>query len=276
MLIRIFAYIGAAGAVLNGLLSNHGYSGVKLGGFMLLRFVEYYIAAHFAYAVPLLALTEATVRYDEPQEKPSKFWQWHINEITSLLCFYGRANIIVSGREKLPKDSRYLMVGNHRSFFDPLSSIPSLKDEELIYVSKQGNYKIPIAGRVMHKCGYLSLDREDNRAALKTIKRATEYIKKDYGSVFIFPEGTRSKDSQLRPFHAGSFKIAQKANVPVVCVAFRNTDIVQHNFPFKKTNVYIDIIDVIDADYVKNHSTKETAQLAQSIIQAKLDSGKKE
>ena len=271
MLLRIFASLGAAGAVLNALLANHGYGGAKLAGFMLLRFAEYFVAAHLAYAVLMLAGTEAFVRFDKPQEKPSKFWQWHLREVANMLCFYGRMDVKVSGREKLPGDSRYLMVCNHRSYFDPITMVTALQDEELVYVSKPGNYRIPVAGKVMHKCGCLSLDRENNREALKTVKQATEYINKDYASVVIYPEGTRTKGEKLKPFHAGSFKIAQKAGVPVVCTAVRNTENVQHNFPFRKTNVYIDILEVIDADFVKNHSTRETAELAQSIIQAKLD-----
>ena len=271
MLLKIFAWIGAAGAVLNALVENHGYGGAKLAGFVLLRFAEYFVAAHFVYAVLMLAGTEAFIRLDKPQEKPSKFWQWHLREVANTLCFYGRMKVEVSGREKIPSDSRYLMVCNHRSFFDPITTAHALRDEELVYVSKPGNYRIPIAGKVMHKCGCLSLDRENNREALKTVKQATEYINKDYASVVIYPEGTRSKGEKLKPFHAGSFKIAQKAGVPVVCVAVRNTEKVQHNFPFKSTNIYIDILEVIDADFVKNHSTKETAALAQGIIQAKLD-----
>lgn len=271
MLLKIFAWIGAAGAVLNAFAANHGYSGAKLAGFMLLRFAEYFVAAHLAYAVLMLAGTEAFVRFDKPQEKPSKFWQWHLREVANTLCFYGRMKVEVSGREKLPSDSRYLMVCNHRSFFDPITMAAVLQDEGLVYVSKPGNYRIPVAGKVMHKCGCLSLDRENNREALKTVKQAAEYINKDYASVVIYPEGTRSKGEKLKPFHAGSFKIAQKAGVPVVCVAIRNTEKVQHNFPFKSTNIYIDILEVFDADFVKNHSTRETAELAQSLIQAKLD-----
>lgn len=79
----------------------------------------------------------------------------------------------------------------------------------------------------------------------------------------------------MLPFHAGSFKIAQRANVPVVCVALRNTDRVIHNFPLKKTNIYIDVVGVIDAEYVKEHKTKETAALAQTMIEEKLDAEKK-
>lgn len=271
MLPKIFALIGALGAALNALVANHGYGGAKLAGFIALRFAEYFVAAHLAYAVLMFAGTEAFIRLDKPQEKPSKFWQWHLREVANVLCLYGRMNIELTGREKLPRDSRYLMVCNHRSFFDPITTASALRDEELVYVSKPGNYRIPIAGKVMHKCGCLSLDRENNREALKTVKQATEYINKDYSSVVIYPEGTRTKSRELKPFHAGSFKIAQRAGVPVVCTAIRNTEIVQHNFPFRSTTINIDILEVIDKDFVKNHSTKETAEIAQGIIQAKLN-----
>lgn len=271
MLIKIFAMIGAAGASLSALFANRGYKGVKLSGFMLLRFLEYFFGAHLVYALSMLAATETFIRFDKPQEKPSKFWDWHLHEVLAALCFYGRVDIEVTGRELIPKDSRYLMVSNHRSYFDPLTFIVGLPEEHLVYVSKPGNYKIPIVGKVMHKCGYMSLNRENNREALKTIKQATEYINKDYASVGIYPEGTRRHEDELLPFHAGSFKIAQKAGVPVVCVAMRNTENIQHNFPLRRTKVYIDIVKVIDADYVKTHKTKETAEIARNAIQAKLD-----
>ena len=58
--------------------------------------------------------------------------------------------------------------------------------------------------------------------------------------------------------------------MPVVVVALRNTDKVAHNFPLKKTNIYIDVLGVIDAEYVREHKTKDTAQLAQEMIERKL------
>lgn len=271
MLLRIFTAIGAAGAGLHTLIAGQGGGALKVAGVLVLRFFEYFVGSQLAYVLLMLLSTELFIRLDKPQERPSKFWKWHMREVAKMICFYGRAEVIVTGREKLPKDTRYLMVSNHRSLFDPIVAEAAISDEELVYVSKPGNYKIPVGGKVMHKCGCLSLDRENNREALKTIKQATEYINKNYASVVIYPEGTRGREMQMRQFHAGSFKIAQRAGVPVVCASLWNTEVVQHNFPFKKTKVFIDIIDVIDAEYVKEHKTRDTAQLAQNIIQEHLD-----
>ena len=266
MLLKIFAAIGAGGSVLHTLISSTAGGALKVTGELLLRFVEYFFGAHLVYAVGMLLATELLIDKDKPQEKPSKFWLWHLHAVADLLVFYARADVSISGTELIPKDTRYLMVSNHRSLADPVVMVNKMPKEEITFVSKPGNLKIPIIGKVMHKCGCLPLDRENNRE----VKAATEYINKDYCSVVIYPEGTRSKQEGMLPFHAGSFKIAQRADVPVVVVALRNTDKVIHNFPLKKTNVYIDVIGVIDAGYVREHKTKDTAQLAQEMIEKKL------
>ena len=235
MLLKIFAAIGAGGSVLHTLISSTAGGALKVTGELLLRFVEYFFGAHLVYAVGMLLATELLIDKDKPQEKPSKFWLWHLHAVADLLVFYARADVSISGTELIPKDTRYLMVSNHRSLADPVVMVNKMPKE-----------------------------------ALKTVKAATEYINKDYCSVVIYPEGTRSKQEGMLPFHAGSFKIAQRADVPVVVVALRNTDKVIHNFPLKKTNVYIDVIGVIDAGYVKEHKTKDTAQLAQEMIEKKL------
>lgn len=273
MLLKIFAAIGAGGSVLHTLIAGQTGNALETTGILLLRFLEYFFGAHIAYVLVMLLSTELFIRKSKPQEKPSKFWLWHLHAVADLLCFYARADVSITGTELIPKDTRYLMVANHRSLADPVVMVHRMPKEELTFVSKPGNLKIPIIGKVMHKCGCLPLDRENNREALKTVKAATEYIDKDYASVVIYPEGTRSKQEDMLPFHAGSFKIAQRANVPVVCVALRNTDRVIHNFPLKKTNIYIDIVGVIDAEYVKEHKTKETAALAQGMIEEKLREG---
>ena len=170
------------------------------------------------------------------------------------------------------------MVCNHRSIFDPIASIKLFGAKEYIYISKPENFKLPIVGPVMHKCGCLPVNRDNNREALAMVKSASKYIQDDVASVVIYPEGTRSREDELLPFHAGSFKIAQRTGVPVVIAAIHGTDEIVRNVPLKKTKVELDILDVLDGDFVKSHTTKETAQIAQKMIQEHIDRkyGKKE
>ena len=80
----------------------------------------------------------------------------------------------------------------------------------------------------------LFLDRDNIKEGLKLILKAVEDIKSGV-SLFIFPEGTRSKDGNIAEFKEGSLKIATKAGCPIVPVAFSNTSaIFEDHFPFIK------------------------------------------
>ena len=278
MLLKLFAGLSAAATALNISSPKVEFAGIKLAGFALLRFAEFYIGSLLAYIVAVYAASELTVDMDEPQEKPSKFWQWNMNELAEIICVLVGARVSVTGTEKLPEGQRYLMVCNHRSIFDPIASIKLFGAKEYIYISKPENFKLPIVGPVMHKCGCLPVNRDNNREALAMVKSASKYIQDDVASVVIYPEGTRSREDELLPFHAGSFKIAQRTGVPVVIAAIHGTDEIVRNVPLKKTKVELDILDVLDGDFVKSHTTKETAQIAQKMIQEHIDRkyGKKE
>ena len=275
MLLKLFAGLSAAATALNISSPKVEFAGIKLAGFALLRFAEFYIGSLLAYIVAVYAASELTV---EPQEKPSKFWQWNMDQLAEIICALVGARVTVSGAEKLPEGQRYLMVCNHRSIFDPIASIKLFGAKEYIYISKPENFKLPIVGPVMHKCGCLPVNRDNNREALAMVKSASKYIQDDVASVVIYPEGTRSREDKLLPFHAGSFKIAQRTGVPVAIAAIHGTDEIVRNVPLKKTKIDLDILDVLDGDFVKSHTTKETAQIAQKMIQEHIDRkyGKKE
>ena len=110
--------------------------------------------------------------------------------------------------------------------------------------------------------GHLAIDRENNRNALKTILKCIKYIEEDKYSIGICPEGTRNKKEGLLPFKSGCFKIASKAKCPLVICTITNADKVFKNFPFKKTIMEFNIVDVIEYEDLKDLSTHELALLA--------------
>ncbi|MCF0138352.1 MAG: 1-acyl-sn-glycerol-3-phosphate acyltransferase [Oscillospiraceae bacterium] len=270
MLVKIMAVLSLVLTALTASLTGIAGSGAALIWIIPLMLLGFFLAANVVYALVMLIATELLINLKKPNDNPKKFWNWNLEAIADWLKFWGRIKVHCIGFEKLP-EGRFLMVCNHRSFFDPIVKIPELKSMGMNYVSKPGNFRIPIAGKLMHAYGCLSLNRDNNREALVTIKRATELITGDVSSICIYPEGTRSVKNEMLPFHAGSFKCAQKAGCPVVMAAVFGTDLIQKNFPFKPSHVYIEIIDVIDSEFVKSHKTNEVAELAQTAIQKKYD-----
>lgn len=240
-----------------------------------LMLVIFFVGVALLYVLLMYVLTAVFCDFDKPVDKPKKFWVSQYNALAVAICTIFNLRVHVTGLEKVPKDKRFLLVSNHRSMFDPIVKIPVFKDFDVRYVSKQSNFKIPIGGKMMHLTGNLAIDRENNREALKTIKKMTELITEDIASVGIYPEGTRNSDDELLPFHAGSFKPAQKAGAPVVVVALRNTDIATKYGPFKKKDIYIDVVKVIDGEFAKNNSTAVTAEIARNAISEKIKESSK-
>lgn len=152
-----------------------------------------------------------------------------LGKVLTPLC---GARMHVEGLENIPKDQRCLFVGNHQSYFDIILSYPYLP-QPIIYIVKQEFKKIPFLGFWMGRIGSLFLDRSDPRKAITTIKESCDLISEGRASVFVYPEGTRSKDGKVHEFHAGSFKAAQRTGCPIIPVAMKGTRDIWENHPRK-------------------------------------------
>ena len=173
--------------------------------------------------------------------------------------------VTVEGADQLPKKP-YLLVGNHRSAFDPITTIAAI-DSHIVFVAKPGVLNIPVIGSILERFCFQAIDRESARNAVATIKRSAELIKDVELSVGIYPEGTRSKDGSLLPFHAGSFKIAKMAVCPVAVVTVRYEK--SGLLPWNK-RVYLHIVDVMDTAYVAENNTAAIAERAEMAMRENL------
>ena len=204
-------------------------------------------------------------------EDHSRFYRALLNGATALAMKIMRIRIHISGMEKAPRDTKKLLfVSNHRSNFDPIITWHVFKKWQIAFVSKASNFKIPIFGRFIRKCCFMAIDRENPRNALKTIHKAACLLQKGEVSIGIYPEGTRSKECKLLPFHNGVFKIAQKANADIVVLAVSGTEQTHKNYPFHHTDVYLDVLEVIPAETVKATKTDVLGERIRNDMEQKL------
>lgn len=170
----------------------------------------------------------------------------------------------------VPREGEFLLVGNHRSIFDPLCTYVAMKDFPLAFISKPENIHKLFLGSAPYKCCFLPIDRENARNALKTINTAAARMKAHACSYAIYPEGTRTKTGKLLEFKPGAFKAAQKAHVPVVVVAAEGGETVRHRAPWRSTTVTLTFLGVIDADTVKATKTHELAEQVKEMLREHL------
>lgn len=207
------------------------------------------------------------VNMKKEYNRDSKFFRFLLNNSTAIAMRLIRIHIKVTGKELLPK-GRFLLVCNHRSKFDPIVTWHVFAKENLAFISKPENFKVPVYGRIIHRCCFMPIDRENPRNALRTVNRAANLIKDDVASVAVYPEGTRNYGEGLLPFHTAVFKIAQKANVPIVVMSIWGTYDIQRNFPLRKSNIEMNILGVLSAEEAKSMKTNEIGEIAAKMILA--------
>ncbi len=208
-----------------------------------------------AFWVVFLMINAILINPKKIYTKHSKYHRFLLNFSTLLALPGAGVKLHVTGLDKLPESGRFVLMGNHRSKFDPIVTWRVLMDRDVAYISKPENFKVFCFGRIIRKCCFLPINRTDPRDSLKTFMKAAELLKSDTVSVGIYPEGTRSKNLELLPFHDGTMKVAQMAKVPIVVVTTRGTENIAHNFPFRNTDVYIDFIETIPVEFVTSNSS---------------------
>ena len=129
-----------------------------------------------------------------------------------------------------------------------------------------------IIGKLMRRILCQFVNRENDREALKTILKCISILKEEKANVAVFPEGRKSTDRfLLHHFRPGVFKIAQKANVPIVVCTLKNTlPVVPNILHLKPSHVQMDVLGVIDTDTVKQLKTVEIAELAHAMMAKNL------
>ncbi|MBP3217217.1 MAG: 1-acyl-sn-glycerol-3-phosphate acyltransferase [Lachnospiraceae bacterium] len=138
------------------------------------------------------------------------------------VAFLSGSKVTLIGTEKVPTDRAFLYVPNHRSIYD-LILLAAHTPCAFAPISKMSLKKVPFLSKWMELIHSIFLDREDVQKGAEMVKEAVDLIKTGH-SVLIFPEGTRSKvEGEMGPFHGGSFKIAIRADAPVVPVTIVNT-----------------------------------------------------
>lgn len=211
----------------------------------------------------LVWVMSLAVKMEKPQEKDSRFYRFVVMKVIHLLVPLLRIHIHEQGLEKTPKRGRFLLVCNHLHEIDPAVLMRAFPKSTLAFISKREVDDMFLVGPFLHKLQGQPVNRENDREALRTILSCIDLIKKDKASVAVFPEGYIKEDRLMRPFRHGVFKIALRANVPVVVCTMQNTQhAVANAMKLKRTDIHLHLLDVI---YPEQMEGMTTVQLSKKV-----------
>lgn len=170
--------------------------------------------------------------------------------------------------ENAEKFGRCVYIGNHQNNYD-MVTISYMVMPRTVSVGKKSLIWIPFFGLVYWATGNIFINRENRNQAHSTMNEVARRINEDNLSIWMFPEGTRSRGRGLLPFKTGAFHTAISAGVPivpVVCSSLNNIDLNRWN----NGKVICEMLEPIDTSSYNRENVRELVQHCHNIMKARI------
>lgn len=116
-----------------------------------------------------------------------------------------------------------IVLSNHISYLDPilLASLFPLNKT----IVKGRFFKTPIFGWMLKTMGYIpaSDDGAHSELMVEQLDNMERYLEAG-GVLFVFPEGTRSRNGEIGKFEKGAFRIAKRCKARLKLIFIENTN----------------------------------------------------
>ena len=188
-----------------------------------------------------------------------------------MILWTSRVRVRVSGLEHVEADRPYILCVNHQSHMD-IPIILAAWPFQFRFAAKKQLFRYPFLGWHLRRSGQVPIDRENPRAAVKSLREAADAIRHGT-SVLIFPEGGTSRDGSIHPFKGGGFMLAQKSGVPVVPITICGSRAVLVPTTYHTHSGLVEVI-VGPPIFSEGATTAELANRTYEEIRTTFDHGK--
>jgi 1-acyl-sn-glycerol-3-phosphate acyltransferase len=127
--------------------------------------------------------------------------------------------IEIKGKNNFPRKGGFIVASNHLSYLDP-PTIGFVCPRKLNYFAKSSLFKIKIFSNLIKMLGAIPIEKD---STVFTLRKGLEILKKGQGLV-IFPEGTRSRNGEIKEGKPGIGFLVVKSKVPIIPVRLIGTD----------------------------------------------------
>ncbi|MGO2507585.1 MAG: 1-acylglycerol-3-phosphate O-acyltransferase [Vibrio hibernica] len=170
--------------------------------------------------------------------------------------------------ENAKERGQHIYLGNHQNNWD-LFTISAALTPNAVTVGKKSLVWLPLFGQLYWLTGNILIDRANRTKAAGTIGQIAEQIKKNKVSVWMFPEGTRSRGRGLLPFKTGAFHAAIAAQVPIVPIICSSTDKVKLN-RWNNGHVIVEMLPAIDTNGYSKENVRQLLKECRNQMKDKL------
>lgn len=165
-------------------------------------------------------------------------------------------------RDRLPVNDNYILVGPHRSWWDPVWYAVAAYPKHFIFMAKIELFKFPPLAWLIRAAGAFPVDREN--VGPSVIKVPVRELKSGDRSLIMFPSGSRHS-AELK---SGTILIAKMSGKPIVPAVYQGP--VKFSQLFKRNNTTINFGEPIVVDR-KDKLDKENITKYTQMIQDAFD-----
>jgi len=160
-------------------------------------------------------------------------------------------------------------VANHQNNYD-VFTVANAVQPGTVTVGKKSLKWIPIFGQMYWLTGNILIDRNNKNKAMSTMNVTVSKIIKNKLSVWMFPEGTRSRGRGLLPFKTGAFRTAIQANVPIVPICASNQEGTIKLGRWDNGKIIIELLDPIHISTDNSANARRMADQTHALMKAKI------
>ncbi|SNV70813.1 1-acylglycerol-3-phosphate O-acyltransferase [Haemophilus pittmaniae] len=165
--------------------------------------------------------------------------------------------------------SRCIYIGNHQNNYD-MVTISYMVLPRTVSVGKKSLIWVPFFGILYWVTGNILLDRDNRSKAHSTMSELAHRINDDNLSIWMFPEGTRSRGRGLLPFKTGAFHAAVAAGVPIVPVVCSTTHNKIDLNRWDNGNVICEMMEPIDVSTYTKDNVRELANYCHDLMARRI------
>jgi len=163
--------------------------------------------------------------------------RWFGQRVIELLG----VRLTATGAERVPPGRAYVYMSNHQSHLDIPILYATLPSPTIRMLAKKELFQIPLWGRGLRAAEFIEVDRSNHARAVQSIEQAERLIR-DGVSIYLAPEGTRSRDGRIGRLKKGGFHLALDTGTPIVPVAIRGTiDILPRGSRVMRSGQHVDV-----------------------------------
>ncbi|MFZ3422335.1 1-acylglycerol-3-phosphate O-acyltransferase [Vibrio harveyi] len=174
---------------------------------------------------------------------------------------------------RIPEDAysrgQHVYIANHQNNWD-LFTVSSAVIPKVVTVGKKSLAWMPLFGQLYWLTGNILIDRANRSKAKGTIDQVVDSIKNSDVSVWMFPEGTRSRGRGLLPFKTGAFHAAIGAEVPIIPIVCSSTGHIKLN-RWNNGHVIIEMLPPVSTEGYGKEGVRELANVCREEMKAKLE-----